>query len=96
MGLCYNNFTEVNMLRVKGIYDGAKVILLEPLTLPPDTAVEVLVPEVGEKPEQRYWQRLVELGLVKEIRERQATYNTFLPVPIQGGSIAQDIIAERR
>ena len=33
------------MLKVKGIYDGAKVVLLEPVDLQPNTAVEVLIPD---------------------------------------------------
>jgi len=31
------------MLRIKGIYDGQKVVLTEPVTLPSNTAVEVII-----------------------------------------------------
>ena len=48
------------MLKVKGIYDGTKIVLLEPVSLLPNTPVEVLIPEQ----EQAYWQQLIELGLV--------------------------------
>lgn len=37
------------MKRVKGTYDGSRVILREPVDLPPDTEVEVLIPEPGER-----------------------------------------------
>ena len=57
------------MLKVKGVYDGERVILLEPVTMPPDTKVEVLIPEVNGESEQSYWQRLIELGLVREIAD---------------------------
>ena len=32
-------------LRVRGVFDGEKVIPREPLNLPPDTEVEIVVPE---------------------------------------------------
>ena len=47
--------------KVKGIYDGAKVILLEPLAIPPHTPVEVWITEGTLDAEQVYWQRLVDL-----------------------------------
>ncbi len=84
------------MIRVKGIYDGTKVILLEPVALPPDTKVEVLIPEAANEPEQAYWQRLVELGLVKEIRRRPAAYKPFTPIQVSGIPVSQSIIDERR
>ena len=51
------------MLKVKGIYDGVKVTLLEPVSLPANTAVEVLLPETHKELEQAYWERLIALGL---------------------------------
>lgn len=84
------------MLKVKGVYDGESVILLEPITLPPDTKVEVLIPEVNGESEQSYWQRLVELGLVREIRRRSPTEKPFTPIQVLGIPISQTIIDERR
>ena len=80
------------MLKVKGIYDGAKVVLLEPVSLLPNTPVEVLIP--GK--EQLYWQRLVELGLIKEIRSQSTEDLSFTPVHVTGVPISQTIIEERR
>jgi uncharacterized lipoprotein YbaY len=37
------------MKRVKGTYDGSAVVLRERVDLPPDTEVEVLIPEPEEK-----------------------------------------------
>lgn len=84
------------MLKVKGVYDGERVILLEPVTLPPDTKVEVLIPEVNGESEQSYWQRLVELGLVREIRRRSPTEKPFTPIQVLGITVSQTIIDERR
>ncbi len=79
------------MVKVKGIYDGTKIVLLEPVSLLPNTLVEVLIPEE----EQLYWQRLVELGLIKEIRPQLPDSPTFTPVSVTGAPISQTIIEER-
>ena len=42
------------MPKVKGIYDGAKVVLLEPLAIPPHTPVEVWITEGTLDAEQVY------------------------------------------
>ena len=38
------------MQRIKGVYDGKNVRLLESVTIPPETEVEVLVPDI-----ERLW-----------------------------------------
>jgi hypothetical protein len=80
------------MLKVKGIYDGTKIVLLEPVSLLPNTPVEVLIPEQ----EQAYWQRLIELGLVKDVRTPPIEDQPFTPVRVTGDPISQTIIEERR
>jgi len=80
------------MQKVKGIYDGEKIILLEPVSLLPATPVEVLIPDQ----EQVYWQRLIELGLIKEVRTPPTTEDHIAPVQVSGAPISQTIIEERR
>lgn len=80
------------MVKVKGIYDGTKIVLLEPVTLLPNTPVEVWIP--GK--EQLYWQRLIELGLIKEIRSLPETDLSFTPIRVSGIPLSQTIIEERR
>ncbi len=80
------------MLTVKGMYDGTKILLLEPVMLPPNTPVQVLIPEQ----EQVYWHRLRESGLVKEIHMPPADEQPFAPVQAQGAPVSQTIIEERR
>lgn len=48
--------------------------------------------------EERYKQRLVELGLIKEIKNPPATYFTRRPKPIEvkGKPLSQMVIEERR
>ncbi len=85
------------MLKVKGIYDGNKIILLEPVALQPNTTVEVLIPESAADPEQRYWQRLIAAGLVKSMRASRAQPRRApAPVRIAGEPVSQTIIDERR
>lgn len=80
------------MLKVKGMYDGTNIVLLEPITLLPNTLVEVLIPEQ----ENTYWQRLQELGLVKEIHTPPTSDQPFTPVQVKGAPISQTIMDERR
>ncbi len=80
------------MLKVKGIYDGNKIVLLEPVSLLPNTPVEVLIPEQ----ERIYWQRLVELGLIKEVRPLPTDESPFAPIRVTGAPVSQTIIEERR
>ena len=84
------------MLKVRGIYDGTKVVLLDPLPVPPQTAVEVLVAEQAIDAEQIYWQRLVDLGLIKEVRSHPTDEQSFEPVRVTGTPVSQTIIEERR
>jgi len=85
------------MLKVKGIYDGDKVILLDPVSLQPNTAVEVLIPDQAAELEQVYWQRLVELGPIKESRTSPVDDRLpYTPVHVTGTPISQTIIEERR
>jgi hypothetical protein len=85
------------MLRIKGIYDGQKVVLSEPVMLPANTAVEVIFADPAVEKEQAYWQRLIEQGLVKTVRpEQRAPRQAPAPVSIAGEPISETIIAERR
>ena len=45
--LVYNDLeaTDMAMRRVKGTFDGSTVVLREKVDLPPDTEVEVLIPD---------------------------------------------------
>ena len=87
-------------MKVKGIYDGTHIRLLEPLAIPPNTEVEVVVPDAGAGEAERedlYWKRLQELGIVREPRRIPPEEDPpFTPVPITGEPIAQTIIDSRR
>ena len=85
------------MLRLKGIYDGQKVVLVEPVILPPNTAVEVIVADPAAEQEQAYWERLMTEGLVKVRRPaRRAQRQAPAPAQITGAPLSETIIAERR
>lgn len=84
------------MLKTKGIYDGTNVILSEPLPLPPNSAVEVLILELSTDAEAVYWRKLLETGLIKEIRSRSARDTTYEPVHAVGEPVSCTIIKERR
>jgi hypothetical protein len=85
------------MLRIKGIYDGQKVVLSEPVTLPPNTAVEVVVADPVVEQEQAYWQRLIAQGLIKAVRPgRRAPRQAPAPAQVIDAPISETIIADRR
>ena len=84
------------MLRVKGIYDGTKIVLLDPVSLSPNTTVEVLIPDQNADKEQLYWQSLIEKGLIKEVRALSSDDQPFTPVRVTGEPVSQTIIEARR
>ena len=84
------------MLRVKGIYDGQKVVLTEPISLPANTAVEVIIDEPENERELIYHQRLVKLGLLKERPEPADESTVYTPVQVKGMPLSQTIIEDRR
>ena len=84
------------MLLVKGIYDGKKVVLSEPLPLPPNSPVEVLILDGSNEKETAYWRKLLDLGLIKSILPRSQKDQAFTPVSASGKPVSQTIIEERR
>ena len=84
------------MYKVKGIYDGKKVVLLEPLPIPPNTSVEVSVTEEALDPEQVYWQQLVERGLIAKVHPLPMSEEPVDPVHASGRPVSEIIIEERR
>ena len=85
------------MTKIKGVYDGKHVRLLEPVYLTPGTPVEVLIPESAreESREQAFLERLAEEGLllIKEVsRPEEAPFEL---VSIEGPPLSQTIIEER-
>jgi hypothetical protein len=92
---------------IKGIYDGNKVILQEPVSLPANTEVEVYIPDIGDdalsstygslkEREATFWQKLLEMGLIKKVVSRPKNFRPFTPVPVQGKPVSETIIEERR
>jgi hypothetical protein len=84
------------MDRVKGVYDGSRIVLLEPLSLPPNTVVELTVQVDESDPEAIFWRSLLETGLIKQIRPLPAEDYPVTPVRIDGPPISETIIEERR
>ncbi len=84
------------MLRVKGTWDGEKIVLVEPLPVPAQTPVEVLVAESAEDDEQQYWDLLAELGIVLEHRTGVSPAEDAALIHIDGEPLSATIIRERR
>lgn len=86
------------MVKIKGVYDGKHVRLLEPVHLVPDTPVEVLIPEsAGEESQERaFLERLIEERLLLAKEASWPEEASFEPVPIEGPPLSQTIIEERR
>lgn len=85
------------MNKVRGIYTGTNIVLLEPISLPPDTEVEILVPEIEpESQEALYWEALKSQGLIREVRPLPEEEEPFEPITISGKPMSETIIEERR
>lgn len=84
-------------MRVQGIYDGEKVVLLEPLPLAPNSPVEVVIPDSPDATEDEYWARLAELGLVTApATPPTADGDSFNPISIEGEPLSKTIMESRR
>ena len=90
------------MIKVRGVYDGQRVRPLDDVRIPPDTEVEVLVPEESdaaateEEWEAAYWKKLKEAGLVVQRARPDELDDDFEPIPILGEPSSETIIRERR
>jgi hypothetical protein len=84
-------------MRVQGIYDGEKIVLVEPLPLPPNSRVEVIVPGSRDSIEESYWEKLAGMGLVMPApTDAPEAGETFEPVSIEGEPVSRTIIENRR
>lgn len=84
------------MVKVKGIYDGEKVLLLEPLNLPANSTVEVIFAETSAEQEQAYWQFLLDMGLISEVKSRPVKPKSNHLLIVAGKPVSETIIEERR
>ena len=85
------------MIKIRGRYTGENIVLLDPISLPPNTEVEILVPDVQlDVQEQLYWDRLVTEGLIKEIRPKSEEEESYIPIKVVGKPLSETIIEERR
>ncbi len=64
--------------------------------IPPDTEVEVLIPDAEDEQTQAFLRRLVGLGIIEEIRHPMDGDEPFEPIPNPGETISDTIIRERR
>lgn len=84
------------MLRVKGIYHDQTITLLEPLALPKNTTVDVIIAEPESEPEQLYRQQARKLGLIKEHPTLLIEVSPYTPIEVNGQPLSETIIEERR
>ena len=86
-------------IRVKGIYNGKTIELLEAVTIPPDTEVEVLVPEAVLTRKERLQQQMQDLldsGVLTHAAVDRPRELDFHPVTVAGKPVSETIIEERR
>jgi hypothetical protein len=58
--------------------------------------VQITVWQENAGQEAQYWQRLIESGLIKEVRPYTEQLPSFTPVPVQGKPVSETILEERR
>jgi hypothetical protein len=97
------------MIKVRGVYDGEKVRLLEQVEILPDTEVEVLVPnqylvkdpstpnpDSEAQHEEEFLRDLAERGIIARAKRPEEWDDSFEPIPNPGEPISDTIIRERR
>ena len=84
------------MLRIKGIYDGKRIDLLEEIQLPPNTPVQVVIWQESDDREVQYRQRLIESGLLNDLHLTTECLPSFTPVQLDGEPVSSTIIEGRR
>ena len=83
------------MKHIRAIYDGERVVLLEPVDLPPNTPVEVVVRDTAAI-EQQVLEALKARGLIRSTAPLANTLVPFTPVTVEGLPVSQTVIEERR
>lgn len=82
------------MRHIKAIYDGSRVVLLEPVNLPPHTPLEIVVID-AEATDQHVLEALKAQGL---IRGTEAPINRLAPttpIRVEGPSLSQTVLEDR-
>ncbi len=70
-----------------------------PRTVPPETEVEVLIPDRGTPLEEAFDRRLVDLGIIEPpdgATNVEVDHEPFTPIPNLGEPLSETIIRERR
>ena len=83
------------MKHIRAIYDGQRVVLLEPVDLPPNTPVEVVVRDTVAA-EQEVLEALKAQGLLHSTAPLANTLLPFTPVTVERPAVSQTVIEERR
>ena len=89
------------MFKVKGMYNGVTVDLLEPVSIPVNTAVEVMIEGFqlstsGEqRAEQTFLEHLLEIGMITHIPSGEVDPTPFEPIVITGKPLSETIIEDR-
>jgi hypothetical protein len=83
------------MKHIRAIYDGQQVVLLEPVDLPPNTPLDVVVLDDAAA-EQQVLVTLQAQGLIRTTAPPANTLVPFTPVAVTGPPVSQTVLEERR
>ena len=83
------------MKHIRAIYDGQQVVLLEPVDLPPNTPLDVVVLDDAAV-EQQVLDALKAQGLIHSTAPLANALVPFTPVTVEGPPVSQTVIEERR
>ncbi len=89
------------MFKVKGVYNGTTVDLLEPVSIPVNTMVEVMIegaqPSTSseQRAEQTFLEHLLEIGMITHIPSGEVDPTPFEPIVITGKPLSETIIEDR-
>ena len=83
------------MKHIRAIYDGQRVVLLEPVDLPPNTPLDVAVLDDAAA-EQQVLETLKAQGLIHSTTPLANTLLPFTAVTVEGPPVSQTVLEERR
>ena len=89
------------MIKVKGIFNGTTIDLLEPIFIPTNTAVEVTIETTDDmdqsdaKAERAFLEHLLAIGMISHIPSGEVDPTPFTPIFVPGKPVSESIIEDR-
>lgn len=82
------------MRHIKAIYNGQQVVLLEPVDLPPNTPLDIVVLD-AEATELQVLEALKGQGLIRRTEPPSNRLAPITPIRVEGPPVSQTVLEDR-